>query len=153
VVERNNCNNCNFFQIANSWINTPFKLRDRVKNRGADCVSAPLKVWEEFSLISSQQFDEIYSVSMFKLFRRNEKKFLEELRRILGPDFEIFSKTTLKCGDVLFKVVGRNREMFGTVYVNKRFLVARPQLNVCWIDSFEYNYVIRSKHFECLNEM
>ena len=149
-MERNRCADCLLFKQASSWIGTPFKLRDYVRGRGADCVSAPASVWVEVGLLSKEKFLEFYNVRMLGLFRRDQQEFLHQLRILLGPDYKVdTSDKTVNCGDIVIRVIGRYREMFTALFVSNRFLVARPASGVLWLQSFEFDYKVSKTDFRC----
>jgi len=149
-VERSKCSNCVFFKKASEWIGTPFKLRDCVKGRGADCVSAPFSILVDVGLLSRETFLDIYNARMLKLFRQDHQEFLRQLAHAFGDDYVVvIGDKSVKCGDIVVRDIGRYREMFAAVYVSDKFLVARPVTGVQWAADFEFDYKISKVNFRC----
>ena len=150
-MERSKCNNCPRKAKARTWVGVPFRLYTSVKSVGVDCVSGPLLIGEECGLAYRRLYDVVYKVEMFKLFRRDQKTFLRKLVDVLPSQFTIHRRVdSLLCGDFLFRVIGRAREMFCALFVGDLFYVVRPNIGVSEVREFDYDYCIRGPHSGCV---
>ena len=108
------CESCYYYQLAQKWVNTPFKLGG-TSLKGIDCFGVSLRIVQESGLISEDQFRVIHTTTALRILRKEGvhkfKAFIQEESG--GRLVETTDPTDLKCGDWALRIIGRNFDQSG----------------------------------------
>lgn len=137
------CENCYYYQLAQKWVNTPFKLGG-TSLKGIDCFGVSLRIVQESGLISEDQFRVIHTTSALRILRKEGvhkfKAFIQEESG--GRLVETTDPADLKCGDWVLRIIGRNFDVESALFVGGQFITSFPKECVTITPVFKFDFAI-----------